>query len=103
MKFEKQTMAYNQIIFLFNSENKQAEATNESDKPNDTNNNGKNHGEDAANHEQNETNKNKKDGDEVENASGDSSKLNKKDDNFNFEDFLKVENIADFLSVNIIT
>lgn len=90
------------IIFLLNSENKQAETTNESEKPNDTNNNGKNHGEDAANHEQNETNKNKKDGDEVENASGDSGKLNKKDDNFNFEDFLKVENIADFLSVNII-
>lgn len=59
------------------------------EKSNDTNNNGDN---DGVKNELSTENESTSD----ENADG---KLNKNDDNFNFEDFLKMENISDMLSV----
>lgn len=73
--------------------------TKQKDKKNDTNNNDK--AGDGNNTQPINTNKNEKDlavdGEQAENADAD-SKPNKSDDDFNFDDFLKVENITDLLS-----
>lgn len=70
----------------------------ENDKSNDNNNNDKS-GNDEANHRDTEkTNDFEPEDIEVANAE---PKPNKKDDNFNFEDFLKAENLTDLLTVCI--
>lgn len=76
----------------------ETEKTNEEvEKANDTNNNDKG-GNEEANQEANVEKSNNYDAEEVDVNSAE-AKPNKKDDNFNIEDFLKVENLTDFLSV----
>lgn len=77
-------------------------ANDESEKVNDDNNNDndKSGNEDANNHRESNANKaaNDFDAEDLEVAE---SKPNKKDDNFNFEDFLKGDNLTDLLAVSV--
>lgn len=65
-------------------------------KYNDTNNNDK--PESGSKNDDENDKDNDVDGERVENA--DAGKASKNDDNFNFEEFLKAENITDLLSVS---
>lgn len=71
----------------------------ENDKSNDNNNNDKSGNDENSGHrEANNEKSNDYEPEDIEVANAE-PKPNKKDDNFNIEDFLKVENITDFLTV----
>lgn len=76
---------------------------NENDKSNDNNNNDKSGGDEASQQDASNDKTNDCEPEDIEGANAE-AKTNKKDDNFNFEDFLKAENITDLLSVrNVVT
>lgn len=74
-------------------------ANDENDKSNDSNNNDKNGSEEASQRDADTEKANDYEPEDIEVANAE-PKPNKKDDNFNFEDFLKAENITDLLSVS---
>lgn len=72
----------------------------ECEKANDSNNNDKSGNDDANNHETNAENANNFESDDADVVNAE-SKPNRKDDNFNIEDFLKMENLTELLSVRL--
>lgn len=80
-------------------------ANEETDKSNDNNNNdnknggGGGGGDEASNRDTNTEKSSDYEPEDIEVANAE-PKSNKKDDNFNIEDFLKVENLTDFLTVS---
>lgn len=74
-------------------------ANEDSEKANDSNNNDKSGNDEPNNHETNTEDTNNFEQEGTGEASAE-SKSNRKDDNFNIEDFLKMENLTDLLSVS---